>query len=48
MPDPDNLIIHFDAEAPTKDEALAKIKSDIDEFLSNHQLKRLKPESMVE
>lgn len=22
MPDPDNLIIHFDAEAPTQDEAL--------------------------
>lgn len=48
MPDPDNLIIHFDAEAPTQDEALAKIKSNIDEYLSNHQLKSLKPESLVE
>lgn len=48
MPKPDNLIIHFDAEAPSQDEALTKIKADIDAYLFHHQLKRLKPEPMVE
>lgn len=41
MPDPENLIIHFDAEASSKDEALTKIKTEIDDYLAEHHLNKL-------
>lgn len=41
MPNPGNLLIHFDAEASSKNEALRKIKTEIDDYLSEHHLHKL-------
>lgn len=41
MPKPANLIIHFDAEDSNQNNALRKIKSHIDAYLKEHNIKEL-------